>query len=149
MGSDDRGNTGIATLVLLGTVLVIAGGIGAAALGVGPGGAAENAASASDTSAAAASSTATPTATPTSTEPKNVSVLFERWDDKVGIVVAGGADADAITSFTVEGANMTDELDANATHPRGVGTVDAPTTVRVVATFEDGTEQVIAERAFS
>lgn len=111
---------------------------------------------ATSTESSAESSTATPTDGPTPTptatpgqsasSSRDVVVLFEHWDDKVGIVVEGGADADAVTQYTVEGAEMESTLDPEADHPRAVGTVDAPTTVRVVATFEDGTRAVVGER---
>lgn len=77
MVADDRGYTSIETLVLVGTMLAVVGGIGAAALDVGPTGS-DDTMSVSDTNVAATSSTATPTSTPTSTEQKNMSHLFER-----------------------------------------------------------------------
>ena len=86
------------------------------------------------------------TETPTP-EPKEVTVVIEHWEDKVGILLQSGADADAVTALHVEGAELNEPFDLSAKYPQAMGTVEPDAeTVRVVATFEDGTEQVVAER---
>lgn len=99
-------------------------------------------ATAAETQTATATATPTPTATP---EPRNVTVIIEHWEDNVGIIIQGGPDADAITELRVEGATMNTTMDLDARYPKARGTVTADT-VRVIATFEDGTTQVIAKR---
>jgi hypothetical protein len=133
--------------------LVVGPVAGYGALVSGSPGAAQSAANTTTVTTVEPTTTATPTATttaPTTTTPatnsKDVEVIIEHWDDKVGIAINGGDDVDEVASIRVEGANMTGSMGMDSEYPKAVGTVEAPTTVRVIATFEDGSEQVIAER---
>lgn len=151
MAGDVRGSMPlVGALVVIGVVVAagVGGAVGLDATQVTDAGTetttATPTATATQTATATATATATPSATATS-EAKNVTVIIEHWGDKVGIIIQGGADADAVTEIRVEGATMNATMDLDARYPRAKGTVTGET-VRVIATFEDGTEQVIAER---
>ena len=130
MGTRSRGSAPVmAVLLAVGTVLT-AGAVGATVTTMSSG--------------TVTGDATTPTPTP---EPKEVTVVIEHWEDKVGILLQSGADADAVTALRVEGAELNEPFDLSAKYPQAMGTVEPDAeTVRVVATFEDGTEQVVAER---
>lgn len=134
MDARSRGSAPVmAVLLAVGTVLT-AGAVGATVTTMSSG----------TVTGDATTESATPTPTP---EPKEVTVVIEHWEDKVGILLQSGADADAVTALHVEGAELNEPFDLSAKYPQAMGTVEPDAeTVRVIATFEDGTEQVVAER---
>lgn len=130
MSEDIRANALLVTILLVGTAVVVASGIGYVALQSGP---AED--------AAGAAQTPTP-------EPRTIDVVAEQWDDQLFLVVQSGGDLASVTAFSVSGASLNGTLDPSADHPKVRGTVDLPARVTVTATFEDGSSQVVAEWEF-
>lgn len=124
MLTDRRGNALLVTVVAMGAVVALASVMGFLLVQGGPADAA------------------------TATEPRDVDVVAEQWNDQLFLVVTGGGDLANVTDFAVSGASLSGSLDPGADQPRVRGTVDLPTTVTVTATFEDGSSQVVAEWQF-
>jgi hypothetical protein len=139
---DSRGNAVVGGVIVLLLVAVMASVLGLVLFDTG---AASNSLGTNETATAtpAATMTATATATP---EPRNVTVRFETQGEHVMAMATGGEDLDAVESFSVTGANMTTTMDPDEDTPRTYGSADRPTTVRVTATFEDGSTQVVGEK---
>lgn len=144
----DRANGAIAMVVLVGAVVGVAAIAGYVGMDHATDADGANGAVEPTTTTAANATTEAPStveAMDNVVGEKSVQVVFEQWQDEVTIAIRGGDDAGNVTEYTITGADVDGTLDPDADYPKVHGTVDAPTTVVVKATFEDGTTAVVGK----
>jgi len=140
MRLERRANGVLVAVVFLGAVVLLASGIGVAMIAGNSAG--------DQSESAQPTTTPTTAATPTQQPQKDVEVGFERDNESVWLVAHGGDDLDSITGLSIDGATVNDPFTPDSDRPQAAISIDPPTTVTITASFEDGTEQVVAELTF-
>lgn len=135
--TSDKASTPLQPFTFLAATVLIISAIGSIALGTG-GLVSNNAVESSDT-----------TQDVSTTASRDVEIVFERAGNNISVAANGGDDLANVTEFTITNASVNGTMDPDSDYPQVTGTIDPPTTVKVEATFEDGTTQIVAEKEFS
>lgn len=149
-------STGMIVILLAGGVILGANPLVAALEEAGAGNQPGEVTNVTATPTPTSTTTPTPTATLTATQSPATSseqfssspmtVIVEVENNGTQIMVGLQNVPSNVASARVEGAVIRDHLDVDDDYPMATGTVARPTTITIIATYNNGTRQIVTQR---